>query len=198
MAKAKSVLQVAVSAALSSLQSIAAGQVFARVEYNSESGSNSADALATIVTLRKTLQDNAQYSAAVVEIFGNGLKGKSHTKGKLAESFDSDNLRLISATLCQWRTVARSFVESFDEEAVSKSTMRAMYTALTKKPKAEPNAAATPAPAASVVSAKDFEAWARENPALAFEVLERAMIARKETIKASALHAMRGDFIAVK
>ena len=181
-----------------SIAELASIEYSERALRSQESASNSAQVLDIILSLRTTW--GSQYATIVTGIFGNGIKGKANVKGELDTLLDAACVSRSATS--QWRTVARYLInhDPVDDDGKPLS-MRPLYM-LAKEANGSSKGgrptADKAAPPKTIVEAGEFEAWARENPALALEVLERAMIARKETLKAAALHAMRGDFVITK
>lgn len=139
-----------------------------------------------------------QYLQQVDALFGNGQKGKNHVPGtikaKLAAEFASDGaLRTLLSTT---RTVA---THVSDTDGAFADTFYGMYREAlkAKKPKGDSNVAGPRDDSAKkpgtveIASAETARRWVESNILDALDVIERALVARKETIDAGGVHAIR-------
>jgi hypothetical protein len=147
--------------------------------------------VAGIATLRASIVDAAEYHAACVELFGNGLKKKGERiAGTLSEKLKADGVTAITShtLLFQCRKVSGDWDKADVRKAAEESGLRAGYDA-TKPPKVE-----TPkveAKTAKVVTLPELIAEVTATLgglATVAKMMESACIARKDSIRAQVCH----------
>jgi len=161
--------------------------------------SRSKNATEAIGALYASISDAEQRKAAIVEVFGNGERGKANVRGKLAESLAKDAPISIKSFLAHCRSVAVNYltpvkVEGADGKETTTTVgavaaergIRAGYDAA-KPPKSEPDAPVSTKPPtlSELVAAK----IAADGVVAMLAIVESACKATARTLEGDKVHA---------
>lgn len=167
------------------------------VESAAANASRSADAVRIIGELYASIKGDA-YAAEVARLFGNGEKGKTHEPGVVktelearAKAEGKDVPPTARDFLSKCRTVALAYGKPEVRKAAEESGIRAGYDAA--KPKAASESSGKDAPKATPVSFAEIvmAEIARVGLASVLGVVESALVASKDPIRAAVVHDAR-------
>ena len=168
-----------------------------QAERNTKEGaSRSKQVIAAIAALFASFVDDAEgYLAAVVEVFGNGVKGKDNTAGLVGAELKAKEVSALTvkSTLYHARTVALNWAKADVVKAATESGLRKAYDA-TKAPKADTPKAETPK--GTVVSDVEMLRMLceRNTHGGVLAMLESLLSASADPIRAAAVRECRSKF----
>jgi len=150
--------------------------------------SRSMQAVGAIKLLAATLK-GAEYTQAVAELFGNGLKGKEHNAGTLAGSIGKDDAAAVTIRnfLSHCRTVANAWNRTDVREAAEANGIRKARDVAKPKAVNESGEAAPPVTFEAMLSVAIKE----RGLAAVLAMVESACNADAKTLEASAVHDLR-------
>jgi len=150
--------------------------------------SRSTKAVAAIKALAAMLK-GAEYTQAVSELFGNGLKGKEHNAGTLAGSIGKDDAAAVTIRnfLSHCRTVANAWNRTDVREAAEANGIRKARDVAKPKAVNESGEAAPPVTFEAMLSVAIKE----RGLAAVLAMVESACNADAKTLEASAVHDLR-------
>jgi hypothetical protein len=171
----------------------------AKHEYDVERRDIAGEVFAAIKALRAESETPLAYLRHVETLFGNGVKGKAHVRGMVAD--DLSERGCLDGTVRVQMHYARS-VAWYMANNEPAETFRATYNKA-NPPKGGKSASVASKPddsakkpgTVTVVTAETGRAWVESNILDALDVIERALVARKATIDAGGIHAIRERLI---
>lgn len=162
-------------------------------ENKARGASRSSSCVAAIGALRDSIKDKAAFHDACVQLFGNGEKKKDvRIAGSLADKMKAEGIKDVSAfsLLHHCRTVAANWDNASVRKAATESGIRAGYDAT--KETASTTKAATPTKAKDVTLAELIARVIEETgPASVLAIVESALTAKKDPIRAKIVHDAR-------
>lgn len=193
------VVAQAVAATIKAFTPLLGGMIADAQAASAASQSRSKSAAEAIAALYASVSDADARKGAIVEVFGNGIKGKAHVKGKLAESLPKDAPVSVRSFLSQCRSTAESWnntvtVEGADgkphtckvADVAAERGIRAAYDAA--KPKAPPadDAPSAKAPTLSELIAEKIKA---DGVVSVLAIVESACKATAKVLEQERVHA---------
>lgn len=188
----------AVAACVASFLPILGSMVADLEAASAASKSRSKLAADAISHLYASISDADARKLAIVEVFGNGERGKSNVRGKLAESLAADAPISVKSFLAHARATAVNWLAPVNVEVEGKPTtttvgaiaadrgIRAAYDA-TKPAKVAPEPASKPVTLAEMIAA-EVKAG---NVAAVLGMVESACVAAAKTLEAARVHDAR-------